>query len=158
MKYKTCRGHVPNSSSALLPLWGRLCSHLAKRGRTGAKTQRERRWRSDRSGSWSLRRWGRACIHHICPTSIYFHFQKVTFYILILLELFPKIDLFLDVYPVLYFDVNPQTFFPFLRTSMIFWHHRSICLFWTLFPFFEWILTILWIFKRNCQFRRLSSF
>ena len=34
--------------------WGRLCSHLAKRGRTGAKTWRERRSRSDRSGSWSL--------------------------------------------------------------------------------------------------------
>ena len=31
---------------------GRLCSDLAKRGRSGANTQRERRSRSDRSGSW----------------------------------------------------------------------------------------------------------
>ena len=36
--------------------WGRLYSHLAKRGRTGAKSYWERRSRSDRSGSWSLRR------------------------------------------------------------------------------------------------------
>ena len=35
--------------------WGRLYSHLAKLGRTGAKASRERRSRSDRSGSWSLR-------------------------------------------------------------------------------------------------------
>ena len=31
-------------------------SYLAKRGRTGAKTKRERRSRSNRSGSWFLRR------------------------------------------------------------------------------------------------------
>ena len=58
--------------------WGRLCSHLAERGRTGAKTYQERRSRSNRSGSWSLRRWGRACIHRICPT-FFFRFQKVCF-------------------------------------------------------------------------------
>ena len=31
-------GYAPISSSARRPPWGRLCSHLAKRGRTGAKT------------------------------------------------------------------------------------------------------------------------
>ena len=45
--------------------WGRLCPHIAKRGRTRAKTWRERRSRSDHSGSCSLRRWGRPCIHCI---------------------------------------------------------------------------------------------
>ena len=55
---------------------GRLCSHLAKRGRRGAKTYRERRSRSDRSGRWSLRRWGRACIHRICPLNRKWKYPK----------------------------------------------------------------------------------
>ena len=36
--------------------WGRLRSRLAKRGQTRAKTLQERILRSDRSGSWPLRR------------------------------------------------------------------------------------------------------
>ena len=57
------------STSPLVPRGplGRLRSHLAKRGRTGAKTLRERISRSDRSGSWYLRRRVRACIHRTCP-------------------------------------------------------------------------------------------
>ena len=43
-----------------------------------SKDLAERRSQSDRSGSWSLRRWGRACIRRICPT-LYFRSQKSVF-------------------------------------------------------------------------------
>ena len=58
--------YLLKSSGASLPFVYSNNKPWPKR-RTGAKTLPERRLRSNRSGSWSLRQWRRLCIQRIWP-------------------------------------------------------------------------------------------
>ena len=116
-------------ASKVLQVWKDGAAYVPILLREVEQEQRpwKRKSRSDRSGSWSLRRWGRACILRICPTFCLFWYQKDFFETGITsktLDASLKNWFILDVVRVLSLDVITP-----LPRILIFRHFRPICQF-----------------------------